>query len=62
MKDFMLPLTFNVCIWKNIMWNTPGVDPGFPWGGGGGAQKIMRAHAHHEHEAPSPLWLGLKKL
>ena len=30
----------------------------FIWGGGGGLQKIICAHAHHEHEPRSPLWPG----
>ena len=36
-------------------------DPGFSFGGGGGgAQKIMCAHAHHEREPQSPLRPGFR--
>ena len=34
-----------------------GADPGFSWGGGG-AQNIIYAHAHHNREAQSLLWPG----
>ena len=38
----------------NYSFQIAGADPGFSWGGGG-AQTIMCAHAHHELEARSPL-------
>ena len=33
-----------------------GADPGFSLGGGGGAQKMMSAHAHYERGPRSPLY------
>ena len=47
---------FNVEFTAPLRKTMSGTDPEFWLGGGGGAQKIMCAHAHHEREARSPLF------
>ena len=45
--------TRNIQTFAHVHIHTAGADPGFSWWGGG-AQKLMCAHAHYDHETQRP--------